>query len=269
MVVVKADAYGHGATEVAAAALHSGATWLGVYTVSEGVILRRAGIAAPIMVFGSYSGAEAREIVHHGLIPTIGSLEAAVALCAAAPPEPVQFHIKIDTGLSRSGVHPSESAALLHGLSAFSDLRLQGVFTHFARADEPSHPETLHQFSRFMLAVETLREEGFTIPMLHVANSGATLEYPEMHLDMVRCGITTYGYYPSRESPRVVRLTPGLSLVSRTVRVHTLPAGAGVGYGHEFRCSRETLLALVPIGYGDGLPRSLGGGRGHVLVRGH
>jgi alanine racemase len=268
MAVVKADAYGHGAPAIARTALDNGASWLGVYTVDEGTELRRAGVTAPILVFGPFQSLEAGDIVRHRLTPVVGSLQAAVSLQVAAMEEPIPFHFKIDTGLNRSGVNPSEALPLLEAISALPALHPQGIFTHFARSDEPSSSETDRQLRRFLDAVDHLERAGYRFDLRHAANTGATLSAPATHLDLVRCGIGIYGYYPSKEVARGVALTPALSLATSVTRIHILRSGAGVGYAHEFVCPRQTRLALAPIGYGDGLPRTLGLGIGSVIIRG-
>ncbi|HLJ65920.1 MAG TPA: alanine racemase [Chloroflexota bacterium] len=268
LAVVKANGYGHGAVLVAAAALRGGADRLGVYTVQEGAQLRRAGVEAPILVFGAFGRYEATEIVRYHLTPTISRPEQAEWLQAASPSIPIPYHFKIDTGLTRAGVLPAEAPALIRSLSSFPCLVPEGIFTHFACADEPQRPENARQLATFLATVESLAAEGLAFPLKHAAASAATMAMPESHLDMVRCGISTYGCNPSRLAAANVRLTPALTLRSEIVRVTSLPAGTGVGYGHDFHCSAGTRIALVPLGYGDGLPRSFGCGNGCVLLRG-
>jgi alanine racemase len=268
MAAVKADAYGHGSVAVARAALDGGATWLGVYTVSEGVQLRLAGITAPILVFGPFTRSEARQLVRRGLTPSIWSVDAAVTLQEASGGVTIGCHIKLDTGLNRSGIEPEEAVSLLDALQNLPDLKAEGIFTHFACADEPSHPENARQHEVFLRSVDRLERAGHHFSLRHAANTAATLGLPHAHLDMVRCGIGIYGYYPSAQTPRTATLAPALSLVSAVTRLQDLPAGAGVGYGHEHVCARATRIALAPIGYGDGLPRSLGRGAGSVLIHG-
>jgi alanine racemase len=268
MAVVKADAYGHGAAAVARAALAHGASWLGVYTVDEGASLRESGIDAPILVFGPFEAAEAAQIVRNRLTPTVYTVEAGRILETSGPATPIPFHLKVDTGLSRSGVDPARSREVLDALAAMPALRPEGIYTHFARSDEPSRPETAQQLGLFLDTVWRLEQAGYTFEIKHAANTGATLWAADSHLDMVRFGIGTYGYAPSTDTQGNVALTPALSLLSSLVRVHTVSAGAGIGYGHEFVSGRKSRLALVPIGYGDGLPRSLGHSAGRVLVRG-
>lgn len=269
LVVVKANGYGHGAFPVGHAALDAGASRLGVYTVDEGVSLRQSGIQAPILVFGPFSEAEARLLVQFSLTPMVTTPRAVETLAHAVARQPIAVHIKIDTGLSRSGLHPSQIREVIDSMRRFPQLRVEGICTHFARADEADHAPTLEQYRTFIAACEIVEQSGIEVLIRHVSNSAALLALPELRLDMVRCGIATYGCYPSDVTPRSVSLRPALQLLSWVARVRKLPKGSGVGYGHEFKCQRETTLALVPIGYGDGLPRDLGGSRGSVLVRGY
>jgi alanine racemase len=268
MAVVKGDGYGHGAVMVARTALAHGADCLGVYTVSEGVTLRDAGIASSVVVFGPFTRAEVDAIWDQALTPTVTSVEAADRLMSRAAGRRLPVHIKLDTGLHRSGVAPEEAASLLERLSGVTTLAPEGIYTHFASADEPDKSTTHEQIRLFTHAVATLESQGFRFAVRHASNSAATLDIPGARFDMVRCGIALYGYYPSAAVRRDVELLPALSLVSEVTRVHHIAPGTGVGYGHEFRADRTSTIALVPIGYGDGLPRSLGHGRGRVLIGG-
>ena len=267
LAVVKANGYGPGATMVARAALDGGATWLGVYCVEEGVALREAGIEAPILIFGPFEAGEASDVVESRLTPTIHNLEAAEALSRVAANRTVPFHLKIDTGLTRAGVPPEDALALAKRLRDLPTLRPQGLYTHFASADEPCKESTWEQLRVFLETADAIERAGITFPLRHAANSAATLDCPPTWLHMVRCGISIYGCYPSDAVSRTVPLQPALALKTTVARVRQVPAGTGVGYGHEFRCCRDSIIALAPIGYGDGLPRTLGHGTGRVLVR--
>ncbi len=268
MAVVKGNGYGHGAVAVARTALDQGATRLGVYTMAEGVELRQAGIHCPILVFGPFQRDEARDACLYDLTPTIGSIAAGEMLQRQATGRPICFHLKIDTGLHRSGVSAAEPIDLLRGLQQFPALQREGLYTHFACADEPSRDCTSAQLALFLRTARELEAAGFSFRLKHAANSAATLSRADTHLDLVRTGISLYGYYPSPEIPPAAPLQPALSLHSQVARVHTIPAGAGVGYGYTFVARRPTCIALAPVGYGDGLPRSLGNGRGRVLIHG-
>ncbi len=263
--VVKANAYGHGAFPVARAALSAGASRLGVYTVSEGLALRAAGVTAPILVFGPFRPADAAQIANFQLTATVHNIESARALQETGAS--VTAHVKVDTGLSRAGVEPKKVAGLLETARSFHHLTIEGLYTHFARAEEPDPGPTVRQLDTFLRVADELTARGLRPPMLHAANTAATLAFPAAWLDMVRIGIGMYGYYPSPVEPPPVPLAPALSLESTLTRLHTIHPGDGVGYGHEFVAARDTVVGLVPVGYGDGLPRGLGCGHGSVLIR--
>ena len=267
MVVVKADAYGHGAITVGRTALEHGAGWLAVYTVWEGVSLRRAGVNAPILVFGPFSPSEAGDIWDYQLTPTVSSLDAASRLQERSAGRELFYHLKLDTGLARAGIAPGDVDFLRGVVRAYPALHHQGTYTHFVSADEDDKTMTFQQIKLYRESVASLESAGFPSGVTHASNSAGLLELPEARFTMVRAGIATYGYYPSASTTKQVALVPVLQLLSEVTRVHAIPTGAGVGYGHEFRAARPTEIALVPIGYGDGIPRSLGYGHGRVIVR--
>ena len=270
MAVVKANAYGHGAVPVARVALRSGATHLAVSRVEEGVQLRAGGITAPILVMGYAVPAQAADIVRHRLTPTVNTLELAQALSAAVAKQrtrPLAVHLKVDTGLGRFGVLPEE---MLHFAQALVDLPailLDGFYTHFCSADETDTSHTYNQFELYQRLAQQLEEAGIAIRLHHVANSAATLRFPKMHLDLVRCGIALYGLRPSPEVETVIPLRPAMTLKSRVARVRTLPACSGISYGRTYVTPTTMPVALVPVGYGDGYHRVLSN-KGAVLIRG-
>jgi len=269
MVAVKANAYGHGAVPVSRAALEGGATRLAVHRVEEGIELRRAGIAAPILIMGYSLPAQSEQVVQWDLTPTVNSQPQAEALsrAAVARGKRLPVHVKVDTGMGRYGLLPEEVVDFWRYLSTLPGLFLEGLYTHFATADSADKRVTRRQFATFMEVVRALETAGFTIPLKHVANSAATLDLPEMALDMVRCGIALYGLRPSDEVEPAVPLLPALALKSRVARVRTLPTGHGISYGHTYVTTRPTRVALVPVGYGDGYHRLLSN-RGAVLIHG-
>lgn len=268
LAVVKANAYGHGALPVARTALEAGATWLGVNFCDEGVQLRRAGIAAPILLVGFTPARQAAAVVAHRLTPTVNSIEVAQALNeAASPADPLPVHMKVDTGLSRFGMMPEEVVPFAQRLVKMTGLRLEGLFTHFASADDLDKTSARRQLAIYQETLADLTRAGFALPLRHVAASGATLDMPETHLDMVRCGISMYGLYPSSDVSREVKLRPALSLKARVARLRMLPAGTGIGYGSTFVTTQPARVALVPIGYADGVKRAYSN-RGDVLIRG-
>jgi alanine racemase len=268
--VVKANAYGHGVVPVARVALENGAERLGVGRVEEGAALRQAGIEAPILLMCYATPVQAAEIVRHRLTPTVNSLELAQALSAAVAEQGeanLPLHIKVDTGMGRFGLLPEELLDFARALARLPGLSLEGIYTHFCTADEPDTSHTDQQFDHYQQLVAQLEEAGIRIPIQHVANSAATLRFPQMHLDLVRCGISLYGLSPSPDVEAPFPLRPAMALKSRVGRVRTLPAGWGISYGRDYVTTEPTLVALVPLGYGDGYHRLLSN-RGAVLIGG-
>ncbi len=265
MAVVKANGYGHGAVAVARAALSAGADRLGVICVDEGEQLRRAGIDAPILVMGHTPPTDAARLVDLSLTATVASRPTAEALARAAAERGVRLavHLKVDTGLNRYGLTPAEALALAGWLRNLPSLQVEGLFTHFASADEADKGYTLEQHSRFRAVADGLD----WVPIRHAANTASLLDMPELNLEMVRPGLGIYGVYPSDAVRRDLGLLPALSLRSRIVRLTALAPGDPVGYGCTWRAARPSLVGLVMCGYADGLPRSLSS-RGSVLVRG-
>ena len=269
MVAVKANAYGHGAVPVAWAAMEGGATRLAVHRTLEGVQLRQAGIAAPILIMGYTVPAESGRVVRWNLTPTVNSKPQAEALSEAAVAQrsALPVHVKVDTGMSRYGLLPDEVLDFVRFLSGLPGLELEGLYTHHCVADLADKAFTRHQFSIYVDVVKRLEEAGFAFPLKHVSNSATTLDLPEMALDMVRCGIALYGLRPSDEVEPAIPLRPALALKSRLARVRTLPAGASISYGRTHITDEPTRVALVPVGYGDGYHRILSN-RGAVLIHG-
>lgn len=265
MAVVKANAYGHGAVAVARAALAAGADRLGVICVDEGEQLRRAGVTAPILVMGHTPATDAVRVVELSLTATVASRETAEALARAAAQQGVRLavHVKVDTGLNRYGLSPNEALTLVDWLRDLPSLEVEGLFTHFASADDTDKGYTLDQYARFRQVAEALD----WVPIRHVANTATLLDMPDLSLEMVRPGLGIYGLYPSGEIRRDLGLVPVLSLKSRIVRLNALAPGDSVSYGRTWRAARPSLIGLVMCGYADGLPRSLSN-RGNVLVRG-
>jgi len=265
MAVVKANAYGHGAVTVARAALAAGAGRLGVICVDEGEQLRRAGIGAPILVMGHTPATDAARLVDLSLTATVASRETAEALAGAAAQRGVRLavHLKVDTGLNRYGLTPADALALADWLRDVPSLEVEGLFTHFASADEADKGYTLDQYGRFRQVAEQLD----WVPIRHVSNTASLLDMPELSLEMVRPGLGIYGLYPPGEVRRDLGLVPALSLKSRIVRLTALALGDPVSYGRTWRAARPSLIGLVMCGYADGLPRSLSN-RGCALVRG-
>jgi alanine racemase len=261
---VKADAYGHGAIPIAKEALRLGAAVLGVATVQEGVLLRQAGIEAPILLFSLALPSELEELAAYRLSPFVADREYAKALAAAAERAGVRLpvHLKIDTGMGRLGCPPEDAAALAAYIASLPSLHYAGTATHLALADALA-PEavayTKQQLARFTQALGAIRTAGFDTGIVHAANSGAVVLQEEAFFDMVRPGIILYGYPPSAELAPLVQVEPVMELVSSVVFIKKLRKGEALSYGATWRAPEDRVIATLPVGYGDGLPRGLSG----------
>jgi len=272
MAVVKADAYGHGAVRCGRTLASEGADWFGVALPEEGVQLRAAGIDKPILCLAGFWGEQAQLCLEHRLVPVVYRLDMIDALNRVALERKVvaDVHLKIDTGMGRLGIRFDQLADFAPSLSRFSNIRIDGLMTHFAAADEPScGPLTIDQIQRFNHAVVALKEHGLNPSYRHLANSAGIFAQPESHGNMVRPGGVLYGLWRDILAPadRNVSLRPVMSLHSRITLLKWVPPGETVGYGCTFEASRKTLVATVPIGYDDGYMRALSN-RGHAIIRG-
>lgn len=271
MAVVKADAYGHGAKEVATAALRAGATRLAVAIVEEGIVLRRQGMTAPIHILGVSAPGTEQAVIEHNLIPTICCIDSAQHFSAAgcALGKTVTFHLKIDTGMGRIGARPEQLPALADAIKSLPNLDLEGVMTHFSKADETDKTYTTQQLNTYLQSLEFLKEQGITPRIRCLANSAAAIDVPESLFDMARIGISLYGLYPSDEVHKGrVKLKPVMSWKTRIVFLKHLPPGEAISYGGQFITQRPTLVATLPVGYADGYRRRLWKTGGQVLVKG-
>jgi alanine racemase len=284
MVAVKANAYGHGAIEVARTALASGADALGVARLQEGIELRDAGLSAPILVFGYTPPSQTILLDKYDLKQTVYALSTAEAMSAVAVSHGVKIkvHLKVDTGMGRLGMLPDSrryidpgmppgETALAHvlAISSLAGLELEGVMTHFATADSRDKTYANEQFACFQAFLADLAQAGLIVPIKHAANSGAIIDMPETHLDMVRAGISLYGLYPSDEvDKRRLTLKPVMTLKTRIIHLKRVPAGFHISYGCTYTTSAPTTIATVALGYADGFNRLLSS-QGHMLVRGH
>ena len=274
LAVVKANGYGHGAVPVAQAALVAGATWLGVARIDEGEQLRAAGIDAPVMLLSEPAPRVADRVVAQRLTPVVytepGIDALAKAVADAGRAEPLDVHLKVDTGMHRVGCSPEEAVALATHVAGRDELVLAGVCTHLAVADEPGNPYTTDQLSRFDTVLDALSARGLRPPLAHAANSAGLLTDPRARYDLVRIGIACYGLPPAPvlADHAGVTLQPALSLRARITMVKTLPAGARVSYGLRSEVGPSGRVATVPAGYADGVPRNLGLAGGEVLIRG-
>ncbi len=267
MAVVKADAYGHGAVAVAGAALEAGATWIGVALVEEGLRLREAGIEAPILVLSEFPPGSELLAIAAELTPSLYSDAALARLSEAASGREIGVHVKVDTGMHRAGVYPPEATKAFVDRVASRGLRIGALWTHFASSSE-DEKTTLVQLERFIAVVEEVRDAGHAPAILHTANSGATILYPETHLDLVRTGIAMYGLEPAPGVADGLGLRPALTWRSKVAATRRLPAGERVSYGHRYLLEHDANVATVPVGYADGYPRILSS-RADVLIRGH
>jgi alanine racemase len=268
IAVVKANAYGHGARRVAAALEGAGATMLAVADIEEGVDLRKAGIRAPILIFGALSVSDLDGVFDFDLTPTISSPHAGEALQAAAVKRgaTLRYHLKIDTGMNRLGFRHDNLRRTLPALLASRNLALDAVHTHFGTADEPGHKLFETQRIRFEEASRTLNELGAGPHLRHAANSAALLRDSRVWFDFVRPGLLLYGLVPPPLGSTIA-LKPVMSLTSRVVAVKGVRVGESVGYGGRFAAERPVTLAVIPAGYADGLDRRLEN-HGFVLIRG-
>lgn len=271
MAVVKADGYGHGASEIASIALKYGATWLGVAFVEEGIQLRERGFTAPILVLNPPFANQAELYINHNLIPTIFTMETAKVFSSLAKKNNyhLNFHLKVDTGMGRVGVFPYEKAEeFLDRILKLPNLTCSGIYTHFATADEKDKSFAKKQLTRFLDLTGKLKLKEICPSLVHAANSAATLEMPEAWLDMIRLGISMYGHYPSQGVDKnTVHLKPLMTLKSRVSFKKIVPAGSCISYGCTYITKVETPVATVPLGYGDGYSRLLSN-KAHVLIRG-
>lgn len=272
MAVVKADAYGHGAVAVAKTVLEAGASWLGVATVPEGIQLREDGIQAPILILGATNTPEQiQAIAYWQLQPTLCSPKQALEFSNVLEDInynlPLPVHIKLDTGMSRLGTNWQEAAEFIQLVQGLPHLYITSIYSHLATADSPDTRVMTEQHRRFEKVIALIKAKGLKIPTLHLANSAATLTDAGLHYDMVRVGLAIYGLYPAIHLQSQIKLKPVLQVKARVTQVKTITAGTGVSYGHHFIAAEEMRLAVVGIGYADGVPRSLSN-KMQVLIRG-
>ncbi len=269
--VVKANGYGHGSVPVAQAALAGGATGLCVAIVDEGVALRRAGITAPILLLSEQPAELADLIVGYQLTPTVTTTRGAAVLAASASAadQTIKVHIKVDTGMHRVGVAPNEVVSLASFISSYESLTIEGVYTHFAVADDPSHVANASQLSAFNAVLDGLLSRGINPPLVHAANSAAALANEASRFTMVRLGIAMYGLRPGAGVAELCAgLIPAMSIKARVSAVRWVEAGEAVSYGLVRPLTKGSLIATVPIGYADGVPRALGRTNIQVLLNG-
>ena len=269
LAVVKANGYGHGAIEVSRVALRSGASCLGVALPEEGGQLRKAGIDVPILVLGLIQPEEAAKVVDFRLGQNVNSLELVEALNQEAGKASIRIHvhIKVDTGMSRIGIKPEETLAFVRKIQQYTNLHLEGIFSHFSCADEVDLTFARKQLQVFNSLVREIEAAGIHIPKKHFANSAAILVLPEAYLDLVRPGISIYGLYPSPEVRRTIPLQPAMTFKTKIAFLKSVPAGTPISYGRTHHTQGDTRVATLAVGYADGYSRLLSN-RGSVRIKG-
>jgi alanine racemase len=257
LAVVKDDAYGHGALEVARIALEEGASLLGLSTLEEAMVLRDAGVTAPLLLFGERQEAELPWCVDHDLTVCVNEAHIVrqLARTAAARGKRVPVHVKIHTGMSRYGARWDEALPLMELICAERSLLLEGAMTHFAQSDETDKTFANLQVCRFDEVMRGLAERGVRVKYQHLCNSGGFLDLPQAHRDMVRLGILMFGVFPSSVCRRIPGLEPVMSVKARIAAIQRLEPGEVVGYGMRYTARAPRRIAVLPIGYGDGVPR--------------
>ncbi|MBB6716607.1 alanine racemase [Clostridium gasigenes] len=271
IAIVKADAYGHGAIDVASVLLENGADKLGVAVITEALELRKSGIEAPILILGYTPLDFTKDLIDQNIEQTVYSLDYAIGLSEIALKEgkQIDIHIAIDTGMGRLGFLPNEeSLDDIEKINNLKNINIKGIFTHFSSADETDKEYTMMQLNKFKQFNKSLEERGIKIKEKHLSNSAAILDMEEAYFDAVRPGIIIYGYYPSNEVIKEkINLKPALTLKSNIVHVKVLPKGEYISYGREFKTERESIIATLPIGYADGYTRALYR-KGKVIING-
>jgi len=269
MAVVKADGYGHGAVEISKAALSSGVEYLSVASVKEAAELREAGISSPILILSESIPEVLGRVIDLGLTQTIYTSDLAEALSKEAKNkgQKARVHIKVDTGMGRVGVAPKDAVSLIKKISTLDNLTLEGIFTHFSKAEDVNDNFTKRQLVAFKKVLSEIETNGFRIPIKHAANSAATLFHSEAHFDMIRIGLSIYGLYPPGNPSRPINLKPALSFKTKVTYLKKVPAGTPLSYGGTYVTDKETTIVTLPVGYADGLSRRLSN-KGSVLIGG-
>lgn len=271
MVVIKADGYGHGAIPIAKYLFEAGINSIGVATINEAIALRKDGIDIPIVILGYSPEEEYSSLIEFDIIQTVYkySMVKGISDVASKLGKNAKIHIKIDTGMTRLGFYPNdETIELLVEMCKLPNLDIEGIFTHFAKADEADRSYTLEQIKTFNTFIDKLEKKGIQISKIHASNSAGLMGYKEAHYNIVRAGIALYGLYPSDQMDQsVITLKPSLSLKSNIIFLKDVESGVAVSYGGTYITKERCKIATIPVGYGDGYPRSLSS-KGRVLIRG-
>lgn len=268
LAVVKDEAYGHGAVEVAKIAIEEGAWGLGLSTLEEAMALREAGIRAPLLLLGERQQSELPWCVAHDLTVCVNEPSTAVALAnvAARANKRVPVHLKINTGMNRYGVRWDKALEAIELIWSLKSVRLEGVLSHFAQSDEADKTFANIQIARFQKILDAMARHGVAVDCRHMCNSGGFLDLPQAHYDMVRVGILMYGIFPSTVCRRIPGIEPVMSVKARIAGFQQLAPGDVVGYGMRYTAKTHRRIAIIPVGYGDGFPRV--SNQGHVLIHG-
>ena len=263
MAIVKADAYGHGFLEVSKTLLENGADYLAVALLDEARQLRNCGIDVPIVILGHTPEPRVEELIRFDITQTVFSytLAEVISRAAVAQNKRAKIHIKVDTGMTRLGFSVDEKGIrTILSIARLPGIEIEGIFTHFASADEKDTGFTKYQFEKFISICDRLKKENLDIPIKHACNSAGIMQFPEMHLDMVRPGIVLYGLYPSDEVNKgKIHLKPAMQLKAIITQLKEVPAGISVSYGRVYTTQRDSVVATIPIGYADGVSRILTG----------
>jgi alanine racemase len=269
IAVVKANAYGHGAIEVSETLLENGVTMLGVGVIEEGIVLREAGIKAPILICGLTTNEQLESLVMYNLTATVCDLRAVKILSriASEKKKKARIHVKIDTGMGRLGIPSEDTLNFVKKISLMENIEIEGIFTHFAATNEEDGNYTRKQFEKYKKALLELERGGINIPLKHVANSTTILNSYRFHLNAVRPGVIVYGLFPSPRTKQIVQLRPAAEFKTKIIFLKEVPAGKSIGYGRTYTTTKPTRIATLPVGYADGYSWLLSN-KGEVLVRG-
>ncbi|MCK4647941.1 alanine racemase [bacterium] len=269
MAIVKAQGYGHGMVQVSRPLEKEGVNYFGVTSPSEAFLLRKEGIKSPILILGPTMLEEIEKIIKKDITQTICTKEMALVLQGECKKLKKRFkvHIEVDTGMGRTGVPYQRALKLVKEVAKISELKVEGIFTHFSTADEEDKSFTKEQIKRFKEVLEKLEAEGIDIPLRHAANSAGILNFPESYFNMVRPGLALYGIYPSEYVSRSLDLHPVMSLKSKVTYLKRVKKGATISYGKTYVTNKNTTIAILPIGYEDGYNRLLSN-KGEVIIRG-
>lgn len=260
MAIVKSNAYGHGLVEISRALVHYGIDYLGVGFLEEGLILRKNGISAPILVLGGVLGDQIQHFLANNLEITVSSLELAKRIdteVQAHFTKKARIHLKIDTGMGRIGVHSKNAITFIEEILKLKHIEIVGIYSHFATADLKDKTFAYLQLERFNQVINYLEKIGIDIQYKHIANSGAILDIPESYFNMVRPGILLYGLYPSEDVSKTIVVEPVLNFKSKIVFIKTVEANTSISYGRKYFTKNKTRIATIPVGYGDGYSRML------------